>query len=1299
MKKLKRLLITCLIISIFMSSFCPTVYGIQNFNVGGATSGDGLSPEQQAFLVQYVRVYDQGAKENKGLVYASGVNNGQKHIKQNEIDINKLGESGTYKGKSYTNKIPTCCTVFIAAMFYQALGIDTPKGNRSGWRGAQNYANPACSSNFRALGDEEEMQPGDVITYSNASTGEYCVHVMLYLGYNQETGCHEIADTCAGDHTIGIHSMTGSFAKNSSSITPGMIRRAGIIRECTTSNGQKVKCNFYGHVSRLTIANSAAWVKPDHITIQWPNGMTTEFNGDIGEVSTTSGTTGYMNLYYEGIAPTIGTLGSENMIKTWVRRIINGLDDILNYVIGIITSIIRIPLVGFANLTEELVASALRVIADEPGDDRMTFEKIVLNQVPLFDVNIFDFNEAGGRQLEEDNIILVLRRNVAGWYYAFRNLVIVALLAILIYLGVRMAITSIAEEKAQYKRMLVDWFVSFFIVLFIHYFILIILRLNDWFVGLFTARLASSDVTSIYTSAYDLARSAKFSEGWVGTILYIGLVWYMVKYTWKYAKRMLTTYILIILSPLVSISYAIDKIKDNRSQSLSKWLKEIAFTILIQSVHALIYVVFGAGIISQIAANSTSFLETVGMCVFALIAIKFMDTAENMFETIFGFKNSDMLKEVMDSTFELFAKYTIVKDVLKGYFKVGGKVVKFGWKAGKTVIGKPIKYGSNKLEGHWTGYGNFMENARERVQKIKEAYEGKEIKETRITGISKMRQKYRDGKDTKRYDNKKLWNSVSGSVKGFGKAVSLIYQDGKTIAGITSFVTAMKALKYARKQVAVELRNPNGKKRTIKGPKKIDGQEGAEKLQKMAYKGSAESGSVLKRIRESNKIDDMLERVTDKDDEVANGIEDVRNNTHTIFHKIKTGNATDDDIKFAEDVSGLVKHNIREATKMVYMKDTDGALASASLDVGKSAARTNNMTITDIYAAVKTTGVRTNVTEVGFKKRFNIELETKLTKQALSGDKRGARLLAGKFGQDISDAATVAREDATSHNLSKKEIDKAVHEAIKQKIHEGLQSEETQKEILSNLTSSEVASMAIKSANIKVQSNNSDVKKEIRNAIDSVRQPNNTKDLIEGTVAHIEQAREMKIDRKAFVGNMRQELENAMMRKVTGGVESIEITFGEKVGELYEKKLAEVSGSKREERAARAAIHEFLGEDKNLYDTVQELGQDDQSNLITRALNADGSIERNIIWSSSMVQDVSNRDDSKPKSYKHIPKGIAKRKEADEELAHFDALTTQAINLRKSYSEAIARLDRRDSVEDIAKAILKRSQSQENGFM
>lgn len=70
------------------------------------------------------------------------------------------------------------------------------------------------------------------------------------------------------------------------------------------------------------------------------------------------------------------------------------------------------------------------------------------------------------------------------------------------------------------------------------------------------------------------------------------LVYYQVKFFIVYFKRLLEVGFLISISPLVTITYSIDKVGDGRAQAYKAWLTKIIYNIFIQLIHAIVYVVF-----------------------------------------------------------------------------------------------------------------------------------------------------------------------------------------------------------------------------------------------------------------------------------------------------------------------------------------------------------------------------------------------------------------------------------------------------------------------------------------------------------------------------------------------------------------------------------------------------------------------------------------------------------------------------------------------------------------------------------
>lgn len=58
---------------------------------------------------------------------------------------------------------------------------------------------------------------------------------------------------------------------------------------------------------------------------------------------------------------------------------------------------------------------------------------------------------------------------IAGWYKTLRNLALVILLSILVYVGIRIMLSSVASDKAKYKQMLMDWVVAICLLFLMHY--------------------------------------------------------------------------------------------------------------------------------------------------------------------------------------------------------------------------------------------------------------------------------------------------------------------------------------------------------------------------------------------------------------------------------------------------------------------------------------------------------------------------------------------------------------------------------------------------------------------------------------------------------------------------------------------------------------------------------------------------------------------------------------------------------------------------------------------------------------
>ena len=101
----------------------------------------------------------------------------------------------------------------------------------------------------------------------------------------------------------------------------------------------------------------------------------------------------------------------------------------------------------------------------------LTPDDVFFNRVSFTNINFFDFNCSSS--------IKVIRENVAAWYYTLRIFSIAALLVVLLYIGIRMAISTVASDQARYKKMITDWLVSFALIFLLHYIVIVTINVNN----------------------------------------------------------------------------------------------------------------------------------------------------------------------------------------------------------------------------------------------------------------------------------------------------------------------------------------------------------------------------------------------------------------------------------------------------------------------------------------------------------------------------------------------------------------------------------------------------------------------------------------------------------------------------------------------------------------------------------------------------------------------------------------------------------------------------------------------------
>lgn len=314
-------------------------------------------------------------------------------------------------------------------------------------------------------------------------------------------------------------------------------------------------------------------------------------------------------------------------------------------IFGIFTYLERIKIVIVGGIFQ-LLGSVVATSAGTTSNDTITVitpEDILFNRLAITDINFFNLTSFGsGDHVKtlsntNSNPIYLLKKSVAGWYMTLRTMSMIILVVILVYIGIRMVIASTSEGKANYKQMFMNWLVSLALVFLLHYIILFVISANNVLVDLIGSvsnnalngdnKFFSSYITSLL--AYTLHPLATVS--WTSAIVYVCIVALTFIFLIMYIKRMITIAFLILISPIITITYSIDKVGNGKAEAFTTWMKEFFHNVLIQPFHCIIYVAF-----VSVAMNILKGEASLASAMLIIITMFFILQAEGLIKKIFG---------------------------------------------------------------------------------------------------------------------------------------------------------------------------------------------------------------------------------------------------------------------------------------------------------------------------------------------------------------------------------------------------------------------------------------------------------------------------------------------------------------------------------------------------------------------------------------------------------------------------------------------------------------------------------------
>ena len=365
------------------------------------------------------------------------------------------------------------------------------------------------------------------------------------------------------------------------------------------------------------------------------------------------------------------------------------------------------------------------VNSDEPKNEfRIGIDDIVYNRVPLFDINVFS-DKPGGKDIDTTSPLYFLRQIVATWFVMGMELALVAMVIIIIYTGIRMALTTIAEKKAEYKEMLFSFVKAIAKIFVLAAIMALIINICQYLTSLFAEH--GPDPTepisgkNLYVTMVTRALgSFSFKAKLPAAILFFGLTLTFFKFSYRYLKRLLNVYLLIIVAPVLVAKDAFEGASGKQGKTFSAWLQEFTLNVALQPAHALIYTSLVYVALNNATNNVLNFLV-------AVLIMNFMISADKIFFKIFNMRftkgpGAAGATDALTEGVKMYAGIQAAKEGAKLYGKTVAGTAKFAKNTGR-VVGGTVSNISNKLASMDNPTGERIREKQEERKKRKEQKE------------------------------------------------------------------------------------------------------------------------------------------------------------------------------------------------------------------------------------------------------------------------------------------------------------------------------------------------------------------------------------------------------------------------------------------------------------------------------------------------------------------------------------------------------------------------------------------------
>lgn len=188
-------------------------------------------------------------------------------------------------------------------------------------------------------------------------------------------------------------------------------------------------------------------------------------------------------------------------------------------------------------------------------------DRVIFNSVPLLDPNFI--NPAKNSLFMDSSGLTTVGKSVRSVYFTGLSVGLGFFGIIVAVMAIRLAISSIAADKAKYKEAIVHWLTALILLFALHYVLSLVFYLNEQLVEvackIVNAQLTAASGDSGKTvSDLGVYFKSEATNGWntetfIASIIYAVFVVQSLMFFYAYLKRLFYVLILAIISPFVVV--------------------------------------------------------------------------------------------------------------------------------------------------------------------------------------------------------------------------------------------------------------------------------------------------------------------------------------------------------------------------------------------------------------------------------------------------------------------------------------------------------------------------------------------------------------------------------------------------------------------------------------------------------------------------------------------------------------------------------------------------------------------------